>query len=208
VLRETTTPYQAIVVNDGSRAHTTAVLRGLAAAHPRLVGCPSFGNAPDPDDWSDAELPGWDALRRSRDARYIGLAGPRFLLRLPYGKDGEPTELPSFEEFSGRDAHEEYLWGNSALLCALLYGEAFTVDGWTLRPRLGVEGLPLHLVRADGDVTAKPCAEAVLSDRAADRMLDRGVMAVRSLKDGDAVRFARVQSIAEPLAPLAGRWEV
>jgi predicted ArsR family transcriptional regulator len=43
--------------------------------------------------------------------------------------------------------------------------------------------------------------------RRVDRMLDSGVMAVRSLKDGDAVRFARMQSIAEPLAALAGPWD-
>jgi hypothetical protein len=30
-------------------------------------------------------------------------------------------------------------------------------------------------------------------------------MAVQSMKDGDAVRFARMQSIAEPLAALALR---
>jgi type VI secretion system protein ImpC len=179
----------------------------VASAHPRLVGCPSFGSAPDPDDWTREELPAWDALRRSPGARYVGLAAPRFLLRLPYGRDGEPTELPGFEELSGGDAHEDYLWGNGAVLCALLYGEAFARDGWALRPRLDVGGLPLHLIRADGDVTAKPCAEAALSDRAVARMLERGVMPVRSLKDGDAVRVARMQSIAEPLASLAGRWD-
>jgi type VI secretion system protein ImpC len=179
----------------------------VAAAHPRLVGSPSFGTAPDPDDWTGEALPAWNALRRRPRARYVGLAAPRFLLRLPYGRDGEPTELRGFEELSGSHAHEEYLWGNGAVLCALLHGEAFSRDGWALRPRLDVGGLPLHLIRADGDVTAKPCAEALLSDRAVARILDRGVMALRSLKDGDAVRIARIQSIAEPLASLAGRWD-
>src|ERR671915_175676 len=68
------------------------------------------------------------------------------------------------------------------------------------RPRLDVLGLPLHHVRAQGEVTAKPCAEALLSLRAADRMIERGVIAVQSQKDGDAVRLGRMQSIAEPLA--------
>ena len=178
----------------------------IAAAEARVVGSRSFGTAPDPDDWSDDEMPELHALRRTAEACYLGLAAPRFLLRLPYGgPDGEPCDVPRFEELSATNAHDDYLWGNSAVLAALLHGEAFASDGWSLRPLLDVRGLPLHLVRADGEVTAKPCAEAVLSSRAVDRMLDRGVMAVQSMKDGDAVRFARMQSIAEPLAALALR---
>lgn len=178
----------------------------IASADPRLLGSASFGSAADPDDWADVESPEWDALRRSPDARYVGLAAPRFLLRLPYGGvDGEPCDVPAFQELSGGDVHEQYLWGSSAVLAALLYGEAFSSDGWALRPRLDVRGLPLHLVRADGDVTAKPCAEALLTARAVDRMLEQGVMPVQSMKDGDAVRIARLQSVADPLAALAIR---
>jgi type VI secretion system protein ImpC len=178
----------------------------LASADSSFVGSPSFGTASDPDDWNDADLAEWDALRRSPDARYVGLAAPRFLLRLPYGgPDGEPCEVPAFTELSSADAHEEYLWGSSAVLPALLYAESFAADGPSLRPGLDVLGLPLHLVRADGEVRAKPCAEAILSARAVDRILERGVMAVQSQKDGDAVRLGRMQSIAEPLAALAVR---
>jgi type VI secretion system protein ImpC len=178
----------------------------IAAAESRVVGTASFGSTPDPDDWSDEATPEWDALRRSADARYVGVAAPRFLLRLPYGgADGEPCDVPGFQELSAPTAHDEYLWGNSAVLSALLYGEAFASDGWSLRPRLDIAGLPFHLVRADGEVTAKPCAETVLSARAVDRMLERGVMAVQSMKDGDAVRLARMHSIANPPAALALR---
>jgi type VI secretion system protein ImpC len=178
----------------------------IAAADSRVIGSESFGSAADPDDWSRDETPEWDALRRTAEARYVGLAAPRFLLRLPYGgPDGDPCDVPEFQELSGPDSHDEYLWGNSAVLCALLHGQAFASDGWSLRPLLDVPGLPFHLVRVDGDVIGKPCAEAVLSGRAVDRILDRGVMAVQSMKDGDAVRLARMQSIAEPLAALALR---
>jgi type VI secretion system ImpC/EvpB family protein len=175
----------------------------VASADSRVVGSSSFGTAADPDDWDHAELPEWNALRRSTDARYVGLAAPRFLLRLPYGgPDGEPCDVPAFQELSGAGTHEKYLWGSSAILAALLHGEAFVSEGWALRPRLDVLGLPLHLVRAGGEVMAKPCAEGILTARAVDRMLGRGVMPVQSMKDGDAVRFARMQSIADPLAAL------
>jgi type VI secretion system protein ImpC len=178
----------------------------VAAADSQLVGSPSFGSAPDPDDWDRSETPAWKALRRSAEARCIGLAAPRFLLRLPYGgPDGEPCDVPGFSELSSDGGHEDYLWGNSAILVALLHGEAFVSEGWALRARLDVLGLPLHLVRANGEVVAKPCAEGILTARAVDRILDRGVMPVQSMKDGDAVRFARMQSIADPLAALPVR---
>ena len=64
----------------------------LAAASPRLLGCESLDATPDPDDWrplDDADAKRWDELRGSRDAGFLGLALPRFLLRMPYGKDGE-----------------------------------------------------------------------------------------------------------------------
>ena len=178
----------------------------IAAAHPTVVGSPSFDAAPDPEDWHVGDAPGWDMLRRTSDARFVGLAAPRFLLRLPYGgADGEPCDLPGFVELSAPEAHEEYLWGSSAVLCALLCGEAFTAVGSARRPGLDVRGLPLHLVRGPGEVTAKSCAEASLTDHAVQRLLDRGVMAVRWRRDSDEVRLSRFQSIAEPLAALPVR---
>jgi type VI secretion system protein ImpC len=196
----------------GTLRHLSCIARDVraplfAAADPRLVGSASFGSAPDVEDWADEDLPGWQALRRSECARYIALAAPRFLLRLPYGgRDGAPCDVPGFDELGSARRHEDYLWGNSAALCALLLGEAFNAAGWALRPGLDVGGLPLHVLRDRTEVSAKPCAEAILSDRAVARMLDRGVMAVQSLRNGDAVRLARFQSIANPLAAVAGRW--
>lgn len=44
VQRETTTPFQVLVVNDGSRKHTTEALRELAAADPRFLLLDRSGN--------------------------------------------------------------------------------------------------------------------------------------------------------------------
>lgn len=180
----------------------------IAAADPRLVGCPSFGEAPDPDDWGPAGSVEWDELRQSPEAASIGLALPRFLLRVPYGEDTEPCDSFGFEEVGGRPAHEEYLWGNPALACALLIARSFAAAGWSFRPgaHLDIGNLPLHLVRVDGEAVPKPCAEALMTERAAARILDRGVMPLASMKDRDAVRLVRFQSIAAPLTALAGRW--
>jgi type VI secretion system protein ImpC len=64
--------------------------------------------------------------------------------------------------------------------------------------------LPIHTYRADGEAQIKPCAEAQLSEHAAEAILDHGLMPLVSVID--AVRLLRFQSIAEPARALAGRW--
>ena len=123
----------------------------LAGAEPGLVGCASLAETPDPDDWTEptgAGAEAWAALRRLPEARYVGLALPRLLLRLPYGKETNAVEAFDFEELSSPPSHEEYLWGSPALALALLLGEAFLEDGWSLRPGSAQEisGLPFALV--------------------------------------------------------------
>ena len=77
-----------------------------------------------------------------------------------------------------------------------------------MRPgtRSELDGLPLHVYEQDGDSELKPCAEALLTERAAGKMLESGLMPLVWLKGQDAVRLVRFQSMAEPLSALAGRW--
>ena len=184
----------------------------LAAASPRVLGCDSLAETPEPRKWRrDSERNGadsWDALRRLPQASWLGLALPRFLLRLPYGKQTESIEQFTFEEFPEAPLHEGYLWGNPTFACAYLLGEAFTESGWQLRPGEvnQISGLPAHIYRADGESHLKPCAEALLSEHAAEAMLDTGLMPILSLKGSDSIRLVRFQSIATPLTALSGRW--
>jgi type VI secretion system protein ImpC len=129
-------------------------------------------------------------------------------MRLPYGRRTDECELVQFEENvpDTRPPHESYLWGSGGIAAALLVGEGFAEDGWDLRPRREISNLPLHVYRADGETTATPCAEAVLSERAAEQLLDSGLSPILSVRDSDAVIFPRLQSIAEPLTRLRGRW--
>lgn len=147
-------------------------------------------------------------LRRSPDARWIGFALPRFLLRLPYGRDTAETDTFDFEEMPAPAVHERYLWGNPAAICACLLGESFTRHGWAMRPGSidVVDGLPLHVYKDDGESVLKPCAEVLLTEESAMLLLDRGFMPLVSIKGTDRVRLLRFQSAADPLAPLAGRW--
>ncbi|MHC4642360.1 MAG: type VI secretion system contractile sheath domain-containing protein, partial [Planctomycetota bacterium] len=184
----------------------------LTAADSRFAGCQSLAATPDPNDWRWQPDPAsgqlWQEVRQSPEAAYIGLLLPRFLLRLPYGRDTEPVDRFDFEEFSTLAGHEQYLWGNSAVICICLLAEAFREFGWALTGGLGrdLAGIPMHIYTSDGEKHITGCAETILTERAMEVLIDKGLMPVLSIKGRDAVLLPRFQSIADPLAPLAGPW--
>jgi type VI secretion system protein ImpC len=159
---------------------------------------------------AEAQLPkggaeqAWRELRRSPEARWIGLALPRFLLRLPYGTATDSIESFPFEEMPASE-HGAYLWGNPAFFCAYLLGKSFLEQGWEMtRLERRIDGLPMHVYREEGEPVAKPCAEVLMTERDASSLLDAGFMPLASLKHEPAAMIVRFQSIAQPLAPLAG----
>jgi type VI secretion system protein ImpC len=184
----------------------------LAAAGSHFAGCESIALTPDPDNWqwqadSIAEQR-WQELRNCPEAASIGLLLPRFLLRLPYGKDTESIDSFDFEELSPGSNHEHYLWGNPAIVCACLFAEAFRRAGWSLTGVLQQEltGLPMHVYKSNGQSQVTPCAETFLTERAMEILIGKGLMPLLSIKGRDAVRIPRFQSIADPSVPLAGCW--
>ena len=64
----------------------------------------------------------------------------------------------------------------------------------------------MHIYKEHGESKIKPCAEVVLTERAAEITLDKGLMPLLSFLNQDTIRLARFQSLAEPLTHLAGRW--
>lgn len=182
----------------------------LAGAAPELLGCHSLSESPYPEDWNgEMERQGWDLIRSLPEARHVGLIVPRFLLRMPYGKEGEICDEFPFEEFDGAPRHEDYLWGNGAFAAAYLLGMAYSAMGWQMRPGavLSMEGLPVHVYREDGEARMKPCAEVYLCERAVEAIHDRGLMALLSSPHSDRVRLTGFRSIASPAAPLEGPWK-
>jgi type VI secretion system protein ImpC len=188
----------------------------IATASPRLVGCDSFGLRPDPDDWKIALRPevetAWQALRKTPAANHLGLAAPRFLLRQPYGKSSDAIESFLFEELAGEGAHECFLWGHPAILCACVIADAFqtqVADEQTdvEAPGCGEVGdLPVHKYLEDGETVIKPYAEAWLTERAADRIVAGGIMPLLSRKDYNSIRLPSLHSVALPAGTLPLRW--
>ena len=185
----------------------------LTAAHPHFVGCESFAATPDPDNWQwqpeAATAQKWHELRTSPEATSLGLTLPRFLLRLPYGRDAEAIERFDFEELPDKTAHEKYLWGNSAVLCAYLLAQAFRVSGWSLTNSLQTEvtGLPMYVCETAGEKQIVPCAENYLTERAMQSLIGNGLIPMLSVKGRNSVLLPRFQSVGDPPSPLAGRWK-
>ncbi len=180
----------------------------VAGAAPRLTGTPSFTTVSDVDEWSRETIPAWEAFRRSPNAKFVGLVAPRFLARVPYGSEGEPCEQFDFQEMARIPGHADFCWTNGALACALLLGQSFMESGWRLRPgmRREVDNLPYYVVHADTETYLQPCAEILLTERAANRMMERGLMPLASVKGRDVALLVRFQSVASPISALAGRW--
>ncbi len=154
----------------------------------------------------DPALQGWRTLRGSEAAPGIGLAAPRVLLRLPYGKAHDPVVSFAFEEFSGAPVHEQFLWGNPALAVALLIGRAFTLKGWDFEPgdEREIGDLPAYAYTLDGERELQACAEEYLGEEGGNALLQAGLMPVLSHRHRNAVTVMRMQSVAEPARGLSG----
>ena len=150
------------------------------------------------------EYAAWRSLRDSDDARYIGLAMPRFLARLPYGAKTNPVEEFDFEEdTNGADA-SKYTWANAAYAMAININRSFKLYGWCSRIRGvesggAVEGLPSHTFPTDdGGVDMHCPTEIAISDRREAELAKNGFMPLVHRKNTDFAAFIGAQSLQKP----------
>jgi type VI secretion system protein ImpC len=180
----------------------------IAAASPTLMGMDSWNELSNPRDLSKifttAEYAGWRSLRESDDSRYVGLAMPRFLSRLPYGAKTEPVEEFAFEEDTAAADSNKYTWSNAAYAMATNINKAFAMYGWCTRIR-GVEsggavdGLPCHTFPSDdGGVDMKCPTEISITDRREAELAKNGMMPLLHRKNSDQAVFIGAQSLQKP----------
>lgn len=172
----------------------------IAGANASFAGTSSFDGT-DPDEWDETLPTGWNELRSSPAARFLSLALPRFVLRLPYGKATDACETMAFEEIAA-PSHDAYLWASAALAAGTVIAESIA-EGDDPATQGVIAGLPLHVMRVNGEPTAKPAGEAWLGQRAVTQLLDRGLTPLETSRDGDSIRLPRIQSIAAPPRPLS-----
>ncbi|MBR9981942.1 MAG: type VI secretion system contractile sheath large subunit [Desulfatitalea sp.] len=182
----------------------------IAAASPRMFNWESFTELGGPRDiakiFTSAEYTKWKSFRESEDARYVGLALPRILMRLPYGNATIPVEEFNFEEDVDGTDHQKYLWANAAYALAARMTEAFGKYGWCAAIR-GVEGgglvkgLPTHTFKTDeGEVALKCPTEIAITDRREKEFADMGFIPLVHCKGTDYAAFFSVQSANKPKA--------
>src|ERR687891_1957517 len=180
----------------------------VAAAGPGLLAMDSWQELMNPRDLTKITLTpehaAWNSLRASEDSRYIALAMPRVLARLPYGAKTDPVEGFDFEEdIAGRD-HTKYTWMNAAYAMAVNINRSFKLYGWCSRIRGiesggSVEGLPTHTFPTDdGGVDMKCPTEIAISDRREAELAKNGFMPVVHRKNSDFAAFIGAQSLQKP----------
>lgn len=180
----------------------------IAGASSTLLGQQSWhglGNIKDVKKvFTTPDYAGWNSLRNSEDSRYLGLAMPRFLARLPYGAKTTPVEEFAFEEDTDGTDHDKYVWANSAYAMARNIAQAYSVFGWCTAIR-GVEngglveGLPVHTFKtSDGGVDAKIPTEISIDFRRENELSDSGLLPLLYEKNTDQAAFIGGQSVQKP----------
>lgn len=178
----------------------------ISAASPELLGLDSFSDLGKPRDMAKVfdtlEYAKWKSFRESEDSRYVGLAIPRFLGRMPYHpKEGTVVEGFNFVEDVDGTHHGKYLWVNSAYAFAARLTNAFEHYGWCAAIR-GVEGgglvedLPAHTFKTDdGEIALKCPTEIAITDRREKELSDLGFIPLVHCKNTDYAAFFGAQSV-------------
>ena len=186
-------------------ASHTPFISGVA---PSVMQMDSWQELANPRDltkiFQTPEYASWRSLRESEDSRYIGLAAPKFLARLPYGAKTDPVEEFDFEEDTDGSDHSKYTWANSAYAMAININRSFKLYGWCSRIRGiesggSVEGLPTHTFPTDdGGVDMKCPTEIAISDRREAELAKNGFMPLIHKKNSDFAAFIGAQSLHKP----------
>ena len=180
----------------------------IAGASPSIMQMDSWQELANPRDltkiFTTPEYAAWRSLRSSDDARYLGLAMPRFLARVPYGAKTNPVEEFDFEEDTGAADHSKYTWANAAYAMAVNINRSFKEFGWCSRIRGiesggAVENLPVHSFPTDdGGVDMKCPTEIAISDRREAELAKNGFMPLIHKKNSDFAAFIGAQSLQKP----------
>jgi type VI secretion system protein ImpC len=202
------TPPDVELLGEISKIAAAAHAPFIAAADPSLLQMDSWQELANPRDltkiFGTPEYASWRSLREAEDARYLGLAMPRFLARVPYGARTAPVDEFDFEEDTGSADHSKYAWANAAYAMAVNINRSFKLYGWCSRIRGvesggSVEGLPVHTFPTDdGGVDMKCPTEIAISDRREAELAKNGFMPLIHRKNSDFAAFIGAQSLQKP----------
>lgn len=150
----------------------------------------------------------WRSLRQSEDARFLGLALPRVLMRRPYLDDGTRVDGFCFREDVAGPDRSKYLWGNPAYAFAGVLIREFANSGWLADIR-GVQRdtdggglittLPVQDFATDAAGVAPKCSvDITITDRLERTLSEFGFISLCDCKDTDFSAIYSTPSIQRP----------
>jgi type VI secretion system protein ImpD len=183
----------------------------IAGVHPGMFGMDSFEpferspNLTRIFDSQNLEYLPWRTLRHDDDARFVGLAMPRVLMRLPYEDQPRRDGFVFREDVTKRS---NYLWGNAAFAFGGVLIRAFANCKWFADIR-GVQrgmdeggivtGLPIHYFHTDRPGVAPKCSvEVMLTDDQEKELSELGFVPLCHCQDTEYEVFYANQSIQKP----------
>lgn len=186
----------------------------IAAASPSAVGLEDFSELARVQDFSwlkqEKSRLRWNALRARDDSRFIGLVGPRILLRSPHRPYSRRREDPfPFREHVGEDG-DTLLWGNPAFAFGSVVVRNFIESGWFADIRgvtqdeidggmlSGSQLPPLDLGIESNGLSAQPPVEMQLTMGQEQQFSDLGIVPVSTTYLSSMAIFNANQSLHAP----------
>lgn len=187
----------------------------ITAAGSGLLGLESFSELSKPRDlekiFDTVEYTQWKSFRESEDSRFVTLAMPRVLSRLPYGANTKPVDEFDFEEVNldskgkaKKVPHEQYCWMNASYVLGTRLTDSFAKNGWCTSIRGAenggkVEGLPAHVFTSDdGDQDLMCPTEIGITDRREAELSKLGFLPLCHFKNTDYSVFFGAQTAQKP----------
>ena len=145
----------------------------IGSVSPKFFGCDNIEELSAIKDleglMNHPKYGSWNKLRDSEEAAYLGLTLPKYIVRLPYDPETNPTGKLPFKETVQGGSNQDYLWGSASALFAQNMIRSFVQSGWcqNLRgPKGGglVTGLPVHTFNIRGEEELKVPVEMAIPD--------------------------------------------
>jgi type VI secretion system protein ImpC len=150
-----------------------------------------------------AEYTAWRAFRDDDRSKYIGLALPRFLGRLPYNPKEDPTKNFNYTEGIYREGKDNSLWCKSSFAMASNMIRSFENWGWSVK-LVGVdsggivENLPTPTYEEHGQTKLKVPVEASVGQAKDFELSEMGFIPLAHWDRTDYACFFEVPSVQRP----------
>lgn len=215
-------PYTAIVsdLQFGNSPQDIKMLRHLSVlgemaqlpfignASPDFFGEKDFGEVMDNRFLTeileeDSKYVAWRSFREDDRSKYIGLALPRFLGRLPYGENAEPTKNFNYNEGVYKDGEDHSVWSSASYALASNMVRSFEDWGWSVKI-VGVdsggrvENLPTPTYEENGQTKVKVPVEASVGQAKDAELCEQGFIPLAHWDRTDYACFFEVPSVQRP----------